>query len=365
MSRDQAALLVAALSLAACGEQGSDLCAGKGSPGGVESLGASGDSGLGADAAAPSSCLASGPGLTDCGSAKESCCSSLPVAGGTFYRKYTNSGCDPMGEADPATVSSFRLDKYDVTVGRFRQFVNAWNGGWTPAAGSGKHTHLNGGQGLANNGPHSGFEPGWVTADNSNLSLTTANLTSCMGSNLSNDLKLYYYSCKTWTDTPTTQESLPMVCVNWYEAYAFCIWDGGFLPSEAEWEYAAAGGSQQRKYPWGSIDPGNRYAIYNCDYPMFSAVCTDVSKIAPVGTATFGAGRWGQLDLVGNVWQMILDGYAAYYAACTDCVALDFPLDRGARGGAFNSPSGLLLPTYNIGSGARRYDTGVRCARTP
>ncbi|MGO9835775.1 MAG: SUMF1/EgtB/PvdO family nonheme iron enzyme [Polyangiaceae bacterium] len=32
-------------------------------------------------------------------------------------------------------------------------------------------------------------------------------------------------------------------CVNWYESYTFCIWDGGFLPSEAEWEYAAGGGS--------------------------------------------------------------------------------------------------------------------------
>jgi sulfatase modifying factor 1 len=183
-----------------------------------------------------------------------------------------------MDKANPATVSSFRLDKYTVTVGRFRQFVSAWNGGWTPTAASGKHTHLNSGQGLANNGPHGGFEPGWITTDNSKISLTTANFTSCTGSNLTNDFQLIAYSSDTWTDTPTTQENLPMVCVNWYEAYAFCIWDGGFLPSEAEWEYAAAGGSEQRKYPWGSTDPGlaSRYAIYNCDYPMPSVVCTDV-----------------------------------------------------------------------------------------
>lgn len=40
--------------------------------------------------------------------------------------------------------------KYLITVGRFRQFVNAWFAGWRPAAGSGKHSHLNGGEGLAN-----------------------------------------------------------------------------------------------------------------------------------------------------------------------------------------------------------------------
>ena len=371
MSRDQACLLLVGLRLAACGEQGSGPCAGTGNPGSAEPVDALGDSGPGADGTAPSSCLGGGPGLTNCGAAKESCCTSLAVAGGTFYRKYTNSGCSPTGEADPATVSTYRLDKYTVTVGRFRQFVTAWNAGWAPAAGSGKHTHLNGGQGLANNGPRSGFEPGWITTDSSNISLTTANLTSCMGSNLSNDLKLYYYSCNTWTDTPSSQENLPMVCVNWYEAYAFCIWDGGFLPSEAEWEYAAAGGSQQREYPWGSTDPGlaTRYAIHNCDYPMPSAVCTDASKIAPVGTAASGAGRWGHLDLAGNVWQWNLDLYANYYATCTDCVEFDLPLWpwREVRGGAFNSPSSLLLPTYSNPPPARDrlYDTGLRCARTP
>src|ERR1017187_4060173 len=91
----------------------------------------------------------SGPGLTDCGARSESCCTSLEVTGGTYYRTYTNSGTGATGLADPATVSGFRLDKYLVTVGRFRRFVSAWNAGASyvppavPAAGSGKHTHLN------------------------------------------------------------------------------------------------------------------------------------------------------------------------------------------------------------------------------
>jgi|HubBroStandDraft_1064217.scaffolds.fasta_scaffold03747_8 sulfatase modifying factor 1 len=198
----------------------------------------------------------------------------------------------PTGEADPATVSSFRLDKYLVTVGRFRQFVNAvlppdGGAGWLPPAGSGKHVHLNGGQGLVNVGvpvdAGVAYEPGWVATDDGNVAPTDANLTTaCLVPDKGG---------ATWTPS-VGQESLPINCVNWYEAYAFCIWDGGFLPSEAEWEYAAAGGSQQREYPWGSAAPGtaNQYAIYGNYYPSGTESSAGVANIAPVGTATLGAG---------------------------------------------------------------------------
>jgi len=52
------------------------------------------------------------------------------------------------------------------------------------------------------------------------------------------------------------------------QSHAFCIWDGGFLAGEAEWNYAAAGGSEQRSYPWGSTVPGAnaKLAVYGCYY---------------------------------------------------------------------------------------------------
>jgi sulfatase modifying factor 1 len=321
----------------------------------------------------PPSCAHSGPGLSDCGANKESCCTSPLVTGVTYYRTYKNGGTGATGLAEPATVSTFRLDKYLVTVGRFRQFVKAWNGGagYAPTAGSGKHTHLNVGQGLVNvGGDQAAYETGWVASDDSRVKPTNDHL---KGDRL------------TWTPSVGGNENLPINGANWWESYAFCIWDGGFLPSEAEWESAAAGGNQQREYPWGSAAPGtaNQYAICGaakpihddhsglfgdkvCYYPS-TAACAGVLNIAPVGTATLGGGRWGQLDLAGEAFQWNLDSYAAYVDPCTDCVNLGSPHSPVYRGGSFDDDDSHLLPPDRSFDHAesRSYKIGLRCARAP
>jgi formylglycine-generating enzyme len=312
------------------------------------------------------SCQTSGAGITDCGAANESCCTSLEVTGGTYYRTYTYSGGGPTGEADPATVSSFRLEKYLVTVGRFRQFVAAWNGGagWLPSAGSGKHTHLNGGQGL--NATGGGFEPGWVASDDPSVAPTNANL-ACTGQLVPNLATGSHYD--TWTPSVASQENWPITCVNWYEAYAFCIWDNGFLPSEAEWEYAAVGGSEERHYPWGTAAPGtsSQYAIYACYYPSGSGSCTGVVNFAPVGTAALGVGAWGQLDLAGSVWEWNLDWHAGYVNPCVDCANFTPATQRSDQGGDFNTGTGQFPPFRGANNPADEgaYAYGFRCARTP
>jgi sulfatase modifying factor 1 len=334
----------------------------------------------GTDAGAPPSCAPGGPGMTNCGpggSGTESCCTSLEVTGGTFNRSYDEAiddagnidlvfGADggPADEADPATVSSFRLDKYLVTVGRFRQFVNAWNdgNGYTPPAGSGKHAHLNGGLGLVNVGADDAgvtYEPGWVSSDDSRIAPTNADLTTAC-----------FSPPYTWTPSAGSTDTLPINCVNWYEAYAFCIWDGGFLPSEAEWEYAAAGGSQQREYPWGSTDPGmaNQYAIY-FEYFRRGAQAAP----APVGFASLGAGLWGQLDLVGNLSEWNLDWSAIYGDPCVDCAILTPPIlsqspnERVVSAGDYLAHIEMLSNWNHEGTfpSDRLTGDGFRCARTP
>jgi sulfatase modifying factor 1 len=335
------------------------------------------------DAGSPmQSCAAGGPGLTNCGGGSESCCTSLEVTGGTYHRTYdfynaADGGValaadgGPTGLADPASVSTFRLDKYEVTVGRFRRFVGAvlppdGGPGWTPPAASGKHSHLNGGRGLSATG--GGYEPGWVTADDPQVAPTDANL-ACQARD------------DTWTAAAGSQETLPIDCVNWYEAYAFCIWDGGFLPSEAEWEYAAAGGSQQREYPWGSADPAtsNQYAIYDGYYPdgavpdaapgtPGSPMGVSVANLAPVGTATLGGTLFGQLDLAGNVSEWNLDWQASSYAnPCADCAGLAAASYRVTRGGNFVGSLPFLLSSFRVADppGTRSFYFGFRCARAP
>src|SRR4029079_6989261 len=103
-------------------------------------------------------------------------------------------------------------------------------------------------------------------------------------------------------------------CVSWYEAYAFCIWDGGRLATEAEWNYAAAGGDEQRVYPWSvpatskTID--STYAVYGVapDYGI-------------VGSKPNGNGRWGHADLAGSLWEWTRDWAHTPYAStsCTNC----------------------------------------------
>jgi len=287
--------------------------------------------------------------------AGESCCTSPTVTGGTFNRSNDMNS--------PAMVSSFRLDKYEVTVGRFRNFVTAVVGGWTPASGSGKHTHLNGGAGLANSAG-GGNEPGWDTAWNGNLPTVK---TAWDGSGYLGADATY----QTWTPSSGGNEARPINYVNWYQSAAFCIWDGGFLPSEAEWNYAAAGGNQQRQYPWSL--PASSTTI-DCSYANYYRGAAGYCVAPPNGSTSVvgsvspkGNGLYGQSDLGGNVWEWNLDWFTSYAAICNNCANSTAPSSRVIRGGSFGVGASGLLSSLRASSmpGNRSNYFGLRCARTP
>jgi sulfatase modifying factor 1 len=290
----------------------------------------------------------------------DTACTSYEVPGGSFYRSYDDAGYPDRSA--PATITGLRIDAYEVSVGRFANFINAvLLGDGLPEAGAGKHAYLNGGMGLANvSDAGSSYETGWDPTWDTTIATTQAD----WDSNLSGFVSSTWYPPR-----PAVNADLPINTVTWYEAYAFCIWDGGFLPTEAEWNYAASGGDEQRVYPWGGADPGtaSEYAIYDCYYGGNGpGSCGAWGNIAPLGTPPMGDGKFGQSDLAGSMWEWTLDAFAPYVTPCNDCVALSGAA-RVFRGGSFYQTAAYLAAGSRVsGAPASRFDgVGFRCARTP
>jgi formylglycine-generating enzyme required for sulfatase activity len=290
----------------------------------------------------------------NCGaSLNDNCCTSPVVPGGTYYRSYDVAGDVNSGDTtNPATVSDFRLDKYEVTVGRFRKFVNAGKGTQTspPSAGSGANPYI----------ANSGWDSSW----NANLLADTSTLTSASGIQCD-------ATYQTWTASAGANEDRPINCVDWYEAFAFCAWDGGFLPTEAEWNYAASGGSEQRAYRWSnppsSLTIDCSYANYFINNPA-GVYCGPggAKSTNNVGTESpKGDGKWGQSDLAGNVWEWNLDWDNSYPLPCKDCANLTAASSRVIRGGGFSDTLSVLRPAYRDGDVPTNHDNfvGFRCAR--
>jgi formylglycine-generating enzyme required for sulfatase activity len=120
-----------------------------------------------------------------------------------------------------------------------------------------------------------------------------------------------------WDDARYSRPNQAVMSVTWYESMAFCGWlttrlaATGYevrLPTEAEWEAAAAydGQMQRRSYPWGEEEPTPEHAIFADDHG------NRMGAPAPVGVCPAGAAACGALDMGGQVWEWCRSNYAAY-----------------------------------------------------
>ncbi len=198
----------------------------------------------------------------------------------------------------PVSVDPFYMDRYEVTVGRFRRFVEAyegWRAGSNPKNDSGQHPKISG----------SGWQPPWDVLSAEGPSGPQRVMPKSKETLLAMIKAPSCANLHSWTDKPADHEDLAMNCVTFFLASAFCAWDGdtqyGRLPTEAEWHAAASGGSkQQRAYPWS--DPASSLAIEG-----FADFNQQDRLPSPVGARPKGVSRWGTFDLSGNVYEWMRD----------------------------------------------------------
>lgn len=144
----------------------------------------------------------------------------------------------------------------------------------------------------------------------------------------------------------------PVVCVTWHQAVAYCRSKGMRLPSEAQWEYAAKSGTDNR-YSWGNEPPSENKCACN-------------GKLQSIGSNE--TNKWGLNDMTGNVWEWTDDYYDKQYYSFSpekDPSGPDAGFYRVIRGGGFYSGPSQLRTTNRhwFSPDYAEISIGFRCVR--
>lgn len=252
----------------------------------------------------------------------------------------------------------FAIDRYEVTVGRFQAWLDSGQDAPVPCE--------SGTCSLEAGGPYA-TQMTWDSAWNARARQMNFRRFNDAGECYS---PTPYGQKSTWELGQSPDEAnLPMTCVSWFQAAAFCAWEGKRLPTDSEWVFAVTNsGRNLTAFPWGDTEPGCSRAIVNgCPFP------------ADVGSASEGATAEGVEDMVGNVFEWVWNaqtnspnelpvnglnwaGPAAPLGSAAESIL------HNRHGGAYISPpseSVLRSDTVEAFVATDFYlDAGFRCARS-
>ena len=166
----------------------------------------------------------------------------------------------------------------------------------------------------------------------------------------------------------------PVVHVGRVDAEAYALWAGKALPTEAEWEFAARGGSAGAEYAWGDVltpDGVHMANVWQGDFPRHNTEEDGWFRTSPVGT--YPANEYCLVDMIGNVWEWTADWWSAHRPApAPECCGVaakvnptggraalsvdpDVPIHARVPRGVIKGGSYLCAPTY-----CRRYRPAAR-----
>ena len=156
-----------------------------------------------------------------------------------------------------------------------------------------------------------------------------------------------------------TRMNHPAVHISWNDAYEFATHNGKRLPTEAEWEYAARGGKEQKLYPWGDdLNPNGQHMcnIWQGEFPTNNSEEDGFSSTAPV--KNYPPNNYGLYSMVGNVWEWQQDWFSPTYH--------QIPSSHNPKGPQVGTSKTIKGGSYLCHeSYCNRYRVAARSANTP